>query len=166
MQGWGRREEKKEVFRKRQQREVWKIKKSFFWLLVVVFFHYNSVSIDGNGDIKWNSILLLLHVEYKIYNSIRIGFHMLPWRLLMNSLNNTSFGTKHNIQNLQNTQLKFVLQNGLQQQRKNPHIKILNWDCTCDTLSKATPIILQTNRKSYNTKFRIQTISSSQQRNC
>ena len=51
-------------------------------------------------------------------------------------LNNTSFGTKHNIQNLQNTQLKFVLQNGLQQQRKNPHIQILNWDCTCDHFLK------------------------------
>ena len=51
-------------------------------------------------------------------------------------LNNTSFGTKHNIQNLQNTQLKFVLQNGLQQQRNNPHIQILNWDCTCDHFLK------------------------------
>ena len=91
----------------------------FFWLVVAVFFHYNFVSIYGDEDIKWNSIMLLLHVEYKIYNSIRIGFHMLPWRLLTNSLNNTSFGTKYNILDLRNMQLKLVLQNGLQQQRKN-----------------------------------------------
>ena len=41
-------------------------------------------------------------------------------------INNTSFGTKPNISNLPNTQLKFVLQNGLQQQRKNMHLQILN----------------------------------------
>ena len=63
--------------------------------------------------------MLLLHVEFKIYNSIRIGFHMLARRLLTNALNNTSFGTKYVILNLWNMQLKLVLQNGLQQQGKN-----------------------------------------------
>ena len=51
---------------------------------------------------------------------------MLPWKLLMNSLNNVGFSMQDNILNLWNIQLKLMLQNGLQKQRKNLHIQILN----------------------------------------
>ena len=56
------------------KREVWKKYESLrFWLLVVVFFHYNFISTYGNKDIKWNTILLLLyctnlHATLKAFN--------------------------------------------------------------------------------------------------
>ena len=119
---------KEVLFLELEERSMKKIRKLvFLWLLVLVFLHYNFVSLFGDEDIKWNLTLLVLHVGYKIYNLIWIGFHMLSWRVLTNSLNNTCFGTKHSILNLRNMQLKVVLQNGLQQQRNNLHTQIWNW---------------------------------------
>ena len=45
---------------------------------------------------------------------------MLPWRLLTNSLKNMSFGMKHDILNVRNMQSKLLIQNRLQQKKKEP----------------------------------------------
>ena len=69
--------------------------------------------------------MLLLHVEYKIYNSNPDRFPHATLKAF-NEFIEQCFGTKHNILNLRNMQLKLVLQNGLQQQRKNLLIQTLN----------------------------------------
>ena len=96
-----------------------------------------------------------------------------------------SFGTKQNILNLRNMQLKFVLQKkkGISKDKIRKLLgffattrlvqdwkaaepnKVLSKDCTWDLFLNKTLIILQTKEKSYNMKSRIQAISSSQKLN-
>ena len=56
----------------REQNKKEKNKKAgIFWLLVVVFFHYNFVSIYDDESIKWNSILLLRRIQNLQFNPDR-----------------------------------------------------------------------------------------------